>query len=97
MANCYGIGSLVRVSGAFTTLAGADIDPTVVILQVQKPDLTEMAYTYLTDMALVRDSAGHYHLDVDVTASGTWYYRWHSTGTGQAAGEGQFQALTSEF
>jgi len=34
---------------------------------------------------------------VDADEVGTWYYRYYSTGTGQAAGEGTFDVLETEF
>lgn len=90
MTNTYDVGDLVRVSAVFANSAGTAIDPTVVTLQVKVPAGTTTTYTYLTDVALVKDSPGHYHVDVNVTASGEWWYRWASTGTGQAAEESAF-------
>lgn len=92
--NRYARGALVRVSGSFVDSAGAAVDPTVVRVKYRAPGqtaATQTTLTYLTDAALVRDSAGHYHADVDTTgAYGQWRYRWESTGAGQAAGEWQF-------
>ncbi len=48
-------------------------------------------YVYLTDNELVKDSTGKYHVDINANAAGTWYYRFFSTGTGQAAEERQFE------
>jgi hypothetical protein len=45
--------------------------------------------------ALVKDSTGHYHIDVSASMSGTWRYRWESTGAGQAAEEGAFVVESS--
>ena len=97
MANPYDKGDLVRVSAAFTTAAGAALDPTVVKCQVQTPAGTATTYTYGTDAALVKDSTGAYHLDIDAATSGEWCYRWYSTGTGQAAAEGRFSVTAGEF
>ena len=37
---------------------------------------------------IVQDDVGIYSADIDVTSEGgRWYYRWFSTGTGQAAEE----------
>jgi hypothetical protein len=89
-------GDLVRSSAAFTTAAGAAQDPTVVICKVKIPAGTITTYTYLTDVALVRDSAGNYHLDVNAATAGTYWVRWYSTGTGQAAEEEAFVVQASQ-
>ena len=95
--NSYDVGALVRCSAAFTTLAGVAIDPTVVKFKYRTRDGTATTLTYGTDAALVKDSVGNYHVDVSVTASGDWLYRFESTGTGQTAGENMFLARESEF
>lgn len=83
--NKYDYGDLVRASGAWTNSAGTAIDPTVVKFSYRDPSGNETVLTYLSDAALVRDSAGNYHVDIDADEAGVWYYRWWSTGTGQAA------------
>ena len=96
MAN-YDKGDLVRCAAAFTNTAGTAIDPTAVLFKVKDPSGNITTYTYLTDAELVKDSTGNYHVDVDADEVGTWYYRYYSTGTGQAAGEGTFDVLETEF
>lgn len=91
MASSYDIGDLVRVSGAFTTAAGVAQDPSVVKCSVRTPAAVVTTYTYGTDAALVKDSTGNYHVDVSAAAIGWYYYRWFSTGTGQAGDEGWFE------
>ncbi len=83
-------GQLVRVSGAFTDSAGAATDPTTVKISVVRPDGRQITYTYLADSAVVKDSTGNYHIDLDGSVPGTWIYWWHSEGTGQAADERTF-------
>lgn len=95
--NTYQLGDLVRCSGPFTNAAGTAIDPTAVLFEVKDPAGTLTTYTYGTDAELVRDSAGNYHVDVDANLPGTWYYRFYSTGTGQAADEASFIVETSQF
>jgi len=91
--NHYAVGALVRCSGPFTDAAGAAIDPTVVRFKFKRPDTGAVTtYVYGTDGALVKDSAGHYHVDVSAAVPGEWIYRWESTGTGQAASESSFFA-----
>lgn len=96
MAN-YDHGDLVRIEGVFTTAAGVALDPTAVICEVIAPGGTKTTYTYGTDLALVKDSTGNYHLDISVAVPGTYKYRWHSTGTGQAAEWQRFKVDTSPF
>lgn len=93
----YYVGNLVRISVIFANSVGTAIDPSVVKAQVYSPSEIITTYTYGTDVAVVRDSTGHYHLDVDANAEGVWRYRWYATGTGQAAAESCFDAATSVF
>ena len=92
MTTEYDIGDLARITAAFTDgTSGAAIDPTAVSLTYKDPAGTLKTLVYGTDNALVKDSTGNYHADINVTLNGTWTYRWFSTGTGQAASEGTFQ------
>lgn len=87
----HDLGDLVRVEATFTDAAtDAAIDPTAVKLSYRTPGGTTTTLVYGTDAALVKDGVGEYHVDIDANAAGTWYYRWWSTGTGQAAKEEQF-------
>jgi hypothetical protein len=97
MANTYDKGDLVRLSASFTTAAGAALDPTVVICQVKSPAGTTTSYTYGVGETIMRESMGHYHIDLSASIAGTWHYRWYSTGTGQAADEGYFTVARGEF
>lgn len=97
MANSYDVGQLVRCYGAFKDANGDNLDPTNVYFKFQDPSANETAYTYGTDAALVKDTTGDYHVDIDVDETGTWYYRFYSTGTGQAAAETNFIAKATEF
>ena len=89
MAN-FDKGDLVRCTGTFTDIAGAVTDPTAVYFQVTNPAGTKVSYVYGTDAALVKSSSGIYYVDVDAASAGRWYYRFYSTGTGQAADEQLF-------
>lgn len=92
----YDIGDLVRCTGTFAS-SGANVNPSAVLFKVKTPAGTITTYTYGTDVALVRDSTGIYHVDVDATEAGEWTYRFWSTGTGQAAAEGQFIVKATLF
>jgi hypothetical protein len=80
------LGDLVRVVGVFrATSTGAVQDPTVVKVSVRRPGGKVETWTYGDADALVaKDSTGTYHLDISANVPGRYYYRWWSTGTGQA-------------
>ena len=95
--NAYQKGDLVRCSGAFTNAAGTPTDPTVVKFSFRTPTGLVTTYIYGIDVQLAKDSAGNYHVDVDCSMGGVFYYRFFSTGTGQAADESQFFVSESKF
>lgn len=87
----YDIGDLARLSAVFTDSTGAAIDPTLVKVVYHAPGAaSNTTLVYGVDLAVVKDSVGHYHLDLSVTLAGRYDYRWYSTGTGQASEEGGF-------
>lgn len=88
--NVYQKGDLARCAASFTDSGGSALDPTGVSFTVTTPAGVSTTYVYGTDAALVKDSSGHYHVDVNANARGVWFYRWFSTGTGQAAEQGEF-------
>lgn len=93
--NVYDLGDLVRVTTTFTTAAGVAVDPTAVFLAVKNPAGTTTTYTYGISAGLIKSAAGVYYLDVDANAAGYWFYRWYSTGTGQAAAQNAFKVNAS--
>lgn len=97
MANEYDKGDLVRVTAVFTDSAGTAVDPDVVRFVVRNPRETETAYLYGTDAAVVKTAVGNYYVDVSADYEGTWHYRYYSTGSGQAAGEGSFTVAFGAF
>lgn len=92
-------GNKVRVAELFTrTTDSVAVDPGVVIFKHrigQSGTITTL--TYLTDVALVKDSVGNYHVDIDLTTPGMLYWEWRGTGTNQAADEGKFEVAESRF
>ena len=88
--NSYDKGDMVRIDGAFTDENDAPVDPQAVLFSSRNPAGTSVTLTYGVDADLVRDATGIYHVDINASLSGMWFYRWHSTGSGQAADEGQF-------
>lgn len=92
--NIYFVGALVRCSSEFTDLLGVFQDPSNVFCIIRIPAGTQTTYHYGVDAALVKDSVGHYHLDVDASTVGQHVYRFYSTGTGQTAMEGRFNVTS---
>lgn len=92
--NSYDVGDLVRVESTFTNPLSdnVEIDPTTVKCTITAPAGVETTYTYGVDAEVKKDATGQYYMDVDVNARGWWYYRWWSTGTGQAAEQKRFYA-----
>src|SRR5512146_976275 len=89
MADTYDKGDGCRISVAFT---GADavtlLDPNTVVLKIKAPSGTVTTYTYGVDAALVKDSVGNYHFDLELTAKGLWWYRWVGSGAVPIVEEG---------
>lgn len=88
--NEYVPGNVVRCSVTFTDSVGAALDPTTVSCTVTAPETLPVTYVYGTDVELVKDSVGNYHIDLTANTQGIWYYRFFSTGIGTAAFEDKF-------
>jgi hypothetical protein len=78
----YDIGDLARLSLALTDVTGVAAAGTVVLT------VTDPAGTATTP-SLTNPSTGAYYADVEMTAAGTWTYRWTSTGAVVAAEDGE--------
>ena len=84
----YQNNTTARLSAEFTDQAGSPVDPATVSVSVQPPrGATPLAYRYGTDIEVVKDSTGNYHVDVLLDKSGIWWYRWQGTDTDQIAAE----------
>lgn len=90
MINVYQKGDLRRIGGKFTDSAGTAADPTAVSLKYIRPSGIIVTLVYGIDVAVIRESVGIYYVDIDLTESGTWYYRLAGTGVVQEAENGQF-------
>lgn len=93
----YVAGNLVRVSVQFADAQGTPVDPATVTLKVLDPAGVQTAYTFGQAVDIVKNATGQYHCDIDAAVEGNWRYRWASTGSGQAAGEGSFSVQQSPF
>lgn len=99
--NIYDVGDAVRVSCSFK-LVGTLFDPTETKVKFKNPETGEVATrTYQGaqpgDTDLKRDSAGLYHLDIDVTSGGRWWVRWEGSGPSQSATERSFFVRKTNF
>jgi hypothetical protein len=84
-------GDIVRLKTdpPFTNAAGTPTDPTTVKVRWRRFN-EETVWTYGVGSQVVRDGAGVYHADLEVTEIGTYYFRWEGTGTVEAAEESTF-------
>lgn len=90
---------MVRVTGTFTDTASAAVDPDVVRVKYQTPAGVDTTDLYGTNDT-VKSATGVYYLDIDITASGTWFYRFEgetAAGVGQGANETFFNVSSSQF
>ncbi len=86
----YLTGTLVKCRAAFTDPdTGAAVDPTTVSAVITNPVNVVTSFTY-GDGLLVKDSVGHYRVNVSAAVIGTWMYRFTSTGSYQGADESLF-------
>lgn len=87
--NAYDIGDLILIE-ATIAVAGAPADPTTLTLSVRDASGAETVYVYGTDVELVRDSQGSYHLDYPATVHGRGTYAWLGTGAATFGEQGAF-------
>lgn len=92
----FDLGDSIRVSGEFRA-SNVLVDPTVVNFTFINPAGTSTAYVYGTDVQLVKDAVGQYHVDINGNARGRWAVRYHSTGTYQGADEQYFDIEQGTF
>ena len=95
MPNYYDIGDIIRTSSTFTDTGGTNDDPSTVHFVYTTPDGTDNVFsrtgaTTGTSDTVVRASSGVYTRDILATASGTYWYRYNSTGNITAAAEANF-------
>jgi len=98
MADAYWTrGEVARLDLLVQDLAGMPVDPGAVRCRVKAPDGTLSLYTYGVDPGLIRDSAGHYALDVSLDTTGAWHWRWEADSPHAGAAEGQVLVAKSRF
>jgi hypothetical protein len=84
MINTYDLGDVVTVTATYSTL------PDAISLIVNPPSGTVVEYEYASPETTVTLADDTYTAELNANEAGTWYYEWKSTGTGQAAEQGQF-------
>lgn len=93
----YDQNDLVRLPVTFKNAADVETDPTTVTFYFKAPSGTETTYIYGTDVEVVRDSAGVFHVDVLPDESGVWVWKWKGTGLVAQTDEGQFFAQPTDI
>ncbi len=88
-------GDLAKVTGTFKNSSGTLIDPTTVMLKYRTPSGTKTTLTYITNPEINRTSTGIYYAEISMSESGTWFFKYQSTGTGQAASS-DYQIIVNE-
>jgi hypothetical protein len=92
------IGDLLRVDIEIKNAkTNTLVDPTTLILRVLPPVSAEIDFVYLTDVELVRDSKGKYHVDLPITESGKWQLRWKGTGAAIFGEPATFNVQATDF
>lgn len=87
MCDSYLLGNVIRLSVSFTNVSGVATNPTMVTLEIKKPDLTVETFTPTNDFA------GNYHYDYEPTQVGAYYYVFNGTGAVIASSQGQFKTI----
>lgn len=84
MCNHFLLGSVIRLSAEFRTVAGVLITPSTVSLRVKKPDLTiETVTPTIAGVGIVQH-------DYTPATTGAYYYVFTGTGVAAAVAQGQF-------
>ena len=72
-------------------------DPTAVTFKMKDPADVLTTYIYGTNVELVKDSVGKYHVMVSLNKYGIWWYRYEGTGTAPGATEANVEVIPSHF
>lgn len=95
MAEIYDINDQPRITNTFTNLAGDATDPTAVTCNVKSPSGTTTVYTYGTDANLTKLETGVYALDLPLTESGCYKWKFNGTGALIASDQGRINVRRS--
>ena len=93
--NYYDVGDLVRTSSTFTDTGGTKTDPSTVHWVTTTPDgvdtIVLRSGTTTLSNTIHRTTDGVFFGDVLATGSGTYWYRYNSTGNITSAAEANFR------
>lgn len=95
--NTYELDNVVRVSVVFKNSAGVNADPTAIQFQYQPENASVTTKIYGTDVEVVKDSTGNYHVDLTVSSAGRWWTKWKGTGAIIAADENSFYVTQTQL
>ncbi len=90
------IGDRVRFS-VVIEVDSAATNPTNLAFKWKVPGAVAITKTYPADAEVVQDSTGNFHIDKDITESGTHPYKWEATGTAVGAEEDLIRVKESVF
>jgi hypothetical protein len=96
MTATHDIGDRRKLTCEVRDEDGALVDPTALVFTMKTPDATVTSYEYLTDVEVVRDSLGLFHVYWDCAAAGKHYWRFAATGNVGAAEESTFTVRASK-
>jgi uncharacterized protein YfaS (alpha-2-macroglobulin family) len=92
----YTKGAVVRLSAMFKQ-NNTPLDPSIVRVRIKDPNGKVTQYVYGNTSDVIRESIGLYHYDLSLPQSGRWFYKFESSGNGQAAAEGSVEVTPSDF
>lgn len=93
----FHVGDMAQIQVEFLTSDQVLFDPSGVSFMIMYPDTSRVSYVYSTDLQLIRDSIGKYHLNFPLTVSGVFTYQCKGTGSAMAVIERKFKVLPSVF
>lgn len=96
----YSKGSVVRLKSPTNqgfAIAGVPTDPTGVVIKYRDPNGVIVIKTYNTDPEVKKSGTGQYYMDILVTVSGEWFFRFEGTAAPQTTAESSFWVEPSKF
>lgn len=91
------VGDGARIPVTIADAAGQPIDPDLLRIKVMAPNDVSTTYTYGSGADVVREGIGRYYIDILLTASGHWHWRWESDAPKAGIAEGLISVRRSRF
>lgn len=77
------VGDGISTTAKFRDKNGVLVNPSIVKFAFRRPgDPADTVWVYGTDVQVVRDSTGIYHVDLPFDKSSEWVCRWSGSGSG---------------